>query len=327
MYLPDFFRVQPRVRTSVETVSPSVEVGRGRPEELLPRGVLIVAAFLGAIVVATMALLGPLVLGVVQYRTSQSGIWQTMGVDAVNLVLMVPVLAIGGLLLALRRDGAKFFLILTPVTLFSLAFEAGVGQEWSLYPGNAERYVWVYIVEVIVALVLLVGTLPMFSATDVPRFGKRGLRIYAALVTLLLVGFTFMWLGELAQVAMTGNTASGSYANAPVAFWTVRFMDLGVSIPLGFLGMYLLVTRPERAYALVLLFFGFFVTMGTSVTAMGLVMFLNHDPEAQAGALFIFPLLTIMSWAGLLYLVKDKLPWSRTAKGGREQATRALGAK
>lgn len=301
--------------------------GERRGEGLLPRGVIVVAAFLGAAAVAAVAVLGPQGFRVMHYRTSQSGIWQAMGVDAVNLLLIVPVLVIGGILVLLRRDGAKYFLILAPVTLFSLALEAGVGQEWSLYSGNVERYAVLFIVEIVVALVLLVGTLPLFSASDVPRFGRRGLRIYVAFVTLLLALFTVMWLSELIEVSTTGNTASGSYANAPVAFWTVRFMDLGVTIPLGFLGMYLLWTRPEKAYSLVLLFFGFFVTMGTSVTAMGLVMFFNHDPEAQAGALVIFPLLTLMAWAGLLYLIKDKLPWSRRVRELRARATLVTGLK
>lgn len=282
---------------------------------LLPRGVIVVAAYAGALVVATLAVLGPLILGVIHYPTSQSAIWQSMGVDAVNLIVMVPVLVIGGTLLLLRRDGAKYFLVLAPVTLFSLALEAGAGEEWSQYPGNLEQFAWLYIVEIIVALVLLVGVLPMFSGKDAPAFGRRGLRIYVAFVTLLLVLFTVMWLQELVQVSTTGNTATGSYRNSPAGFWMVRFMDLGVTIPLGFLGMYLLLTKPAKAYALVLLFFGFFVTMGTSVTAMGLVMFLNHDPEAQAGALVIFPMLTIMSWTGLLYLIKDKLPWPQRGRG------------
>lgn len=291
----------------------STNEGERRREGLLPRGVLVAAAFIGALVVTTLAILGPLILGIIHYPTSRSGTWQAMGVDAVNLIIMVPVLVIGGILLLLRREGAKYFLILAPVTLFSLALEAGAGEEWSLYPGNAERYAWLYIIEVIVALVLTLGVLPMFSEKDAPSFNRRSLRIYVAFVTLLLALFTVMWLQELVQVATTGNTSTGSYQNSPVAFWMVRFLDLGVTIPLGFLGMYLLLTRPARAYALVLLFFGFFVTMGTTVTAMGLVMFLNHDPEAQTGALVIFPLLTVLSWAGLLYLVKDKLPWSRKA--------------
>lgn len=300
--------------------------GRVRGEELLPNGVLVAAAFLGAIVVAAVALMGPLGLGIIRYRTSQSAIWQATGVDAVNLILMVPVLVIGGVLLLMRRDGAKYFLILAPVTLFSLALEAGAGQEWGnpAYTGNVERYAWLFIVELVVALVLLVGTVPRFTERDAPSFPRRGLRIYVAFMTLFLVLFTAMWLGELVEVSTTGNTASGSYANAPVAFWIVRLMDLGLSIPLGFLGMYLLLTRPAKAYSLVLLFFGFFVSMGTSVTAMGLVMVANHDPEAQAGAIVIFPLLTVMAWSGLLYLVKDKLPWSRRARAIR---ARPSGAK
>ena len=310
-------------------MSDMTEPGERSRDGLLPRGALVVAAFLGAVVVAALAVLGPLGLGVIHYRTSQSGIWQTMGVDAVNLLLIVPVLVIGGILVLLKRYGAKYFLILAPVTLFSLALEAGIGQEWGnpAYTGNVERYAWLFIVEIIVALVLLVGSLPMFSERDAPEFGRKGLRIYVTFVTLLLVLFTVMWLQELVQVSTTGNTASGSYLNAPVAFWMVRFMDLGITIPLGFLGMYLLLTRPEKAYALVLLFFGFFVTMGTSVTAMGLVMFFNHDPEAQAGALVIFPLLTLMAWAGLLYLVKDKLPWSRRVRELRARTTPAAGVK
>jgi hypothetical protein len=56
-----------------------------------------------------------------------------------------------------------------------------------------------------------------------------------------------------------------------------------------------------------LLFFGFFVTLGTAVLSMGVMMTINDDPEAQTGALPIFAVLAALSWIGLLYLVKDKL--------------------
>lgn len=290
--------------------------GEGRREGLLPRSVVIVAAFACAAILLVVSLLGPLALGVIRYRTPASGIAQTIGVDLVNLILIVPLLLIGGILYLARKDGAKYFLILTPITLFSLAMEYGVGQEWGnpAYAGNVERFVWLFILLIIGALVLLVGSLSLFTENDAPRFQPRSLLIYVGLVGVLLAMFAAMWISEMLQVTTTGDTSTGSYSDAPVAFWTVRLLDLGITIPLGFIGLFLLLTRTERAYPLVLLFWGFFVTMGTSVVAMALVMVLNHDPTAQPEGLIIFPLLAIMAWAGLLYLVKDKLPWSGRAR-------------
>lgn len=128
------------------------------------------------------------------------------------------------------------------------------------------------------------------------------------LVALLLAMFTAMWISELVEVSTKGDTSTGSYSAGPVAFWTVRFMDLGITIPLGFIGLFLLISRTERAYPLALLFFGFFVTLGTSVNAMMAMMVLRNDQTVQPGGLFIFLMLGAMSYAGLLYLVKDKLP-------------------
>ena len=144
--------------------------------------------------------------------------------------------------------------------------------------------------------------------------GRGGLRVYVGVMCLLLAVFTVMWISELVEVATTGDTSTGSYSATPVGFWAVRFMDLGITIPLGFLGLFLLISKPERAYPLVLLFFGFFVTLGTSVCAMAVMMVVRSDPTVQPGGLVVFPALAIMAWGGLLYLVKDKLPWSRRAR-------------
>jgi hypothetical protein len=58
-----------------------------------------------------------------------------------------------------------------------------------------------------------------------------------------------------------------------------------------------------------LLFFGFFVTIGTAVVGMAIVMILENDPSVQPGLLIIFPVLMILSWLGYFYLIKDKLHW------------------
>ncbi len=280
-----------------------------RDEPLLPWYVVGVTALISGAALMAISLLGPLWLESIQYRTSQSGIWQTTGGDLVNLVLMVPLLLVGGTLHLLRRIGSKYLLILTPVTLMYVGLSLGLGQEWGNpeYTGNVEDYSWLYLIVIIGGLILLVSTLSLFSSRDAPEFKPRGLKIYVAVMALFLMAFAAMWLSELAEVISTGETASGAYEETPVLWWTVRYLDLGLTIPLGFLALYLLLTKPSRCYAMVLLFFGFFVTLGTGVLTMGVIMVINDDPTVQAGALPIFGTLAALSWVGLLYLVKDKL--------------------
>ncbi len=280
------------------------------PSPLLPWYAVGSVAILCAIVLALAAVLGPLGTHSIHYRTSQSTLWQLEGADLVNLFVIVPILVIGGVLQLLRRDSSKYFLILTPITLMYTGFSVGIGQEWGnpAYTGNSEQYSWLFMVMVIGGLILLISTLSMFQGADAPRFSRRGLIVYVAVMSLFLALFAFMWLSELQQVMFEGNTTAGGYAEAPVVWWTVRFLDLGISIPLGFLSLFVLLTQPRRGYPLVLLFFGFFVTLGTAVLAMGANMTLSNDPQAQPGSLIVFGGLAALSWGGLLYLVKDRLP-------------------
>jgi len=284
--------------------------GKSESEPLIPRYVVSITAFICAGALALMALLGPLGTGTIQYRTSQSGIWQIEGGDLVNLLLITPILLIGGILHAVRKDSSKYFLILPPITLMYTGLSIGIGQEWSnpSYTGNVEDFFWLYMVLVIGGLILLVAGLSMFTVKDTPVFKPRSLRIYVGVMGVFLLMFAVMWVSELSQVVSTGDTPSGSYGDAPTLFWVIRYFDLGITIPLGFLALFLMLTRPEKSYSMILLFFGFFITLGTAVFTMGVIMTINNDPEAQPGALPLFATLALLSWAGLLYLVKDKLP-------------------
>jgi hypothetical protein len=94
----------------------------------------------------------------------------------------------------------------------------------------------------------------------------------------------------------------------------VRFFDLGITIPTGFIALLLLLSKPKRAYPLVLLFFGFFITLGTAVNASAIIEVVNHDPAVTgsgAGGLVIFPVLGILAYAGLFYLIRNKLSTPR----------------
>jgi hypothetical protein len=60
----------------------------------------------------------------------------------------------------------------------------------------------------------------------------------------------------------------------------------------------------------VLLFFGFFITLGTAVNASAIIEVVNKDPAitgSNAGGLVIFPMLGILAYAGLFYLIKNKI--------------------
>jgi uncharacterized BrkB/YihY/UPF0761 family membrane protein len=157
-------------------------------------------------------------------------------------------------------------------------------------------------------LLLLIGVLPRFGPGDGIGFQRKRLLAFVFVMGLVLLLFAGMWTGQINEVVANGDLADGSYTDSPNAFWTVRFLDLGVCVPLGFVSLFLLLRRPEKGYPLVLLFFGFFLTMAVTVNAMALVQLLNNDPAAEAmgAGLFIFPVMAVLFLLGLLYLLKHR---------------------
>lgn len=292
--------------------------GTGGEGSLVPWYVLGSVAVVCAAALILIAVLGPAVFGIIHYRTSQSGIWQTQAFDITDLIVLVPLLLAGGVSAFLKRRSSKFLLILTPITLMYVGVSYGLGQEWGnvAYTGNSEAYYWLFLILVVGGLILLMGSLSNFSAEDAPAFKKKWLRLYVAVMAVFILMFAAMWISQISQVVSTGNTAADDYLSAPNGWWVVKFLDLGFSIPIGFIALLLLLSKPKKAYPLVLLFFGFFITLGTAVNASAIIMVMNHDPSvagSNAGGLVIFPVLGVLAYAGLFYLIKDKLKKSKAA--------------
>ena len=65
---------------------------------LIPWYVLGCAAVVCAAALILIAVLGPAMLDVIHYRTSQSGIWQTQAFDITDLIVLAPLLLAGGVL-------------------------------------------------------------------------------------------------------------------------------------------------------------------------------------------------------------------------------------
>ena len=158
-------------------------------------------------------------------------------------------------------------------------------------------------------MIILLKTYSMFSSEDVSNFNRRNLRVFIGSMFLFLAVFIMLWIGEMIEVITTGDTSTGSYSSGPTGFWVIRSIDLGITLPLGIISLYLLWTHTSKAYPLILLFFGYFVSIGTAVFTMAVVMLLRNDPLLQEGGLFIFAVLMILAWIGFLYLIKDKIPF------------------
>ena len=263
------------------------------------------------ITIVVLAILGPLFLNIIKYKTSQSGIWQVLGQDLANLLLLAPICIVGGVLHLKKREAAKYLLILPAITLIYTGLSYGIGQEWN-HPEltgdyNIENFFWIYLILIIGGLIMIIFTLPLFNQSDTPKFNSKAIKIYAISVIVFLVLFAMMWVKEVFEVVQFGDTVSGSYSSTPVVFWVIRYLDLGFTIPLGIIGMYIFITRPQKAYSLMLLFFGYFITMIFAVNMMGWIMFVNHDPELQKETLVIFGVLFLLSYGGFFYLIKDKV--------------------
>jgi hypothetical protein len=238
-----------------------------------------IMAGLAGLVLIYLAVQGPLVRGVMTFKTAPVIVNQLVGQDLVNLVLLSPLLVVGGIGLLLRKAWAKYLLVATPLYLIYYVFGYTIGWEWSspTYVGNSERHTFLFLFVLIAALIVLLYTLAVFPKNVVSRFRKGGLAVYSVVFAVFLLIFGAMWTKEILEVIKTGTTRG--YDLAPTAFWLVRVFDLGFSMPLGLISVYLLWARPDKAYPVICLFYGFFFTQILAVNAMGWMMFLTAEPQ------------------------------------------------
>jgi hypothetical protein len=251
-----------------------------------------------------LAVQGPLFLGHIRYMTHPVINNQIIGQDVVNLFLLSAISLAGGIALWLRKAVAKYLLLMTPLYLIYFVLSYTIGWEWSspLYSGNSETYFFHFLFILVAALVSMLYSLSVFPRDRVGRFARKGLAAYSILLVLFLLVFAAMWMKEVLEVMAKGTTRS--YDIAPTAFWLVRVFDLGFTIPLGLLSVYLLWTRPAASFPIQFMFYGFFTTMAVAVNAMGVIMWLKKDPTFLARDLAVFLALGVIVFAGFFYILR-----------------------
>ena len=252
-----------------------------------------------------LALMGPLFFNVISYKTAPVIYNQLLGQDLINLFVLSVISIAGGIALLMKKLFSRYLLLSTPLYLIYYALSYSIGWEWSSsqYSGNSERYMFLFIFILSASLIIMLYSLSMFKEKPKNKFNRKGLAVYTVLFSFFMLVFASMWAQEVVQVALTGTARA--YDIAPTAFWLVRVFDLGFTVPLGLISLYLLWARPDPTYPLQVMFYGFFLTMIAAVNAMGIVMLAKNDPTFLIRDLVVFMTIGAIVYCGAVFVFRN----------------------
>ena len=299
--------------------SPAERSGRGLLPGFDRLRVLGLVLIVLAVGVAASALLGPLVLHQMHYRTSATTHNQLTGGDVVSLFVVAPLALVAGVL-ALRRHPVAPLLALGPALYVVYTFtQLVIGQEYLRLPGNVERYFPLLLAVFIlgeVALVLGWGAVP----ADLPAPSRRLERI--AGTTLILVAVFLVFGLHLPSVLAAWQHPSTltEYASSPTPFWMVKLMDLGIVVPAALAtGIGVLRGSGWARRAMYAMLTGY-TCLAIAVAAMAVVMLVRHDPDASAavaGGFAVFAAAFVTLSVALYRPLFPSHGTSRSVTGGR----------
>src|SRR3954467_2470675 len=179
-------------------------------------GLVGVFAFL-ALAMATAAVLGPLVLGVLTYRTSATTLNQALGADAAALVIVAPLtLLAAGLVRRGRVAGAA---LATGVGVFAIYtyIQVIVGQEYLRLPGNVERFFPLLLAVVVLGEAAVV--LGLRAPADPLPAPSRALERTVAVTLFLVAAFLVVGLHlRTMLLAWSAPARLTEYASSPTPF-------------------------------------------------------------------------------------------------------------
>ncbi len=243
--------------------------------------VVLVALGLG---VAAASLLGPLVWGVIDYHVVDDVLNQVVGADAVALVLVAPAAVVAGVL-TWRGHPAGPVLALAPSGFAMYVYtQLAVGGEFTTQPGNSERFFPLFLGVFLLAAAAFGLAWTAVDAITLPRPTTVMRRTTATVLGLLAVFLTVgLHLRGLLDV-VDGPPYGVEYTQSPAVFWIVKWMDLGIVVPVAVLTAVGAARRTAWATRAMYAVIGWGALLGSAVAAMGLVMVARDDPAASTTA-------------------------------------------
>ncbi|MCW2812334.1 MAG: hypothetical protein JWP61_2792 [Friedmanniella sp.] len=271
-------------------------------------------AGLGVLIVA-YAVLGPLVLDIIHFRTSASGLNQVRGGDLAALFVVAPA-CFAVAVLAWRAHPAAPVLALAPGTFAMYTYSQLVlGNEYLARPGNIERFFPLLLALFVLASAVVLHCWGQVRPEDLPVSTRR-LRRVSGVLLVVIAAFVALGLHLPGLVGALADPPRGAaYLDLPNTFWVVKLYDLGIVVPaalavgIGLLRDHAWARKP--AYAIV----GGYTLLGWSVAGMTWNMLLNADPDASVPMTVGFTGLSIALSGFALVLYRPLFTRSSTPLG------------
>lgn len=232
-----------------------------------------------AAVLLLNSLLGPLVLGVIDYRYTSTYENQGIGLDLFAAVIAAPLLLVAAWL-SLRGSHASGFVALGPALMAAyMAPQYVLGAHYEQLPGNNEDFFLLHLGLFIVGAATSGAAWNATASIRLPA-GSRRSEIGAAVLMFLVAGFLLLrYMPALA--AIWQDMPGAEYREDPIAFWLIAFMDLGIVVPVAVWCGAGLLLGSHGSRRLMYAIVGWFALVGPAVAAMGLVMIARDDPHAS----------------------------------------------
>lgn len=278
--------------------------GSSRPRGGVAGGWLAAGLVALAAGVAAISVLGPLLLGALEYRTSEAVESQVLGGDAAALVVVAPV-ALVAAWLVWRRHPAGPVLALAPALFAAyMHTQLGIGSEWAAYDGNHERFFPLFLAVFIVAAVVSVVAWNRVDADSLPVLSKGARQsIASALVAASLFLVFGLHLRNYLEV-FQGEPLPQEYLDGPTAFWIVKWMDLGIIAPLAIATAAGLLRGAAWAHKTAFAVVGPYALLSTAVAGMAIVMQVNDEAGASMANVF-----AMLVFSGLFLAFAAYLYW------------------
>ena len=229
---------------------------------------------------ALVAILGPLVAGVIEYHASEGAVNQIIGGDVAGLVLVAPWSIIAGVLVRRGRRAGPVLALGPALYALYMYSQLALGGDFVRYPGNSERFFLLYLGLFVLAGAVAIRAWTLIEVEELPgtvRWADRAIAVFFLVMAVFLLGG--LHLPGLID-AWADQPTSTEYLADPTVFWLVKFMDLGIVVPGLVLAGIGILRGLQWAQKIKYAAVGWAALLGSSVAGMAIVMQVTGDPAA-----------------------------------------------